>query len=153
MQTKVSVKTKFGWISAYEHNGKIFRIKFGKEKKQNPTKTLNKFKKNLLRFFANKSTKIRSSYQINGTKIQKIIWGDLKKIKFGQTKSYGEIAKKHKISPRYVGKICSQNKLLLAIPCHRVIKSDGSVGGFTSLGGINLKKKLLQFERPIDLIK
>ena len=40
MQTKVSVKTKFGWISAYEHNGKIFRIKFGKEKKQNPTKTL-----------------------------------------------------------------------------------------------------------------
>tara|TARA_Y100000590_G_scaffold256733_1_gene288272 strand:+ start:2192 stop:2653 length:462 start_codon:yes stop_codon:yes gene_type:complete len=153
MKTKISVKTKFGWVSAYENNEKIFRIKFGKEKKQNPSKTLNKFKKNLLKFFNKKTTKIKSSYKINGTKIQKTIWADLKKIKFGQTKSYGEIARKYKISPRYVGKICSQNKLLLAIPCHRVIKSDGSIGGFTSLGGINLKKKLLKFEKTTSFIK
>jgi len=78
---------------------------------------------------------------------KKKIWLELKKIKRGQTKTYGEIAKKYNLSPRYVGKICGQNKLLLAIPCHRVIKSDGSIGGFTSLGGVNLKKKLLEFEK------
>ena len=75
------------------------------------------------------------------------MWGELKNIKFGKTKSYGEIAKKYKLSPRHVGKICGQNKLLLLIPCHRVIRTDGSLGGFTSLGGIKLKKKLLDFEK------
>ena len=71
----------------------------------------------------------------------------LKNIKFGKTKTYGEIAKKYKLSPRHVGKICSQNKLLLLVPCHRVIRTDGSLGGFTSIGGIKLKKKLLDFEK------
>ena len=49
-------------------------------------------------------------------------------------------------SPRYVGKVCGQNNLLLIIPCHRVIKSDGSLGGFSGLGGIKLKNKLLTLE-------
>ena len=71
----------------------------------------------------------------------------LRKIKKGKTKSYGEIAKKFKLSPRYVGKICGQNQHILAIPCHRVIRSDGSLAGFSAMGGINLKKKLLEFER------
>ena len=56
------------------------------------------------------------------------------------------MARKFKISPRHVGKICAQNKIPLAIPCHRVIRSDGSLGGFTARGGIKLKKKLLSFE-------
>ena len=72
---------------------------------------------------------------------------ELRKIKPGYTKTYGEIAKKYKLSPRHVGKICGQNKLLLLIPCHRVIRSDGGLGGFTSVGGVNLKKKLLKFEK------
>ncbi len=79
--------------------------------------------------------------------LQKKIWLELKKIKKGQTTSYGEIAKKYKMSPRHVGKICGQNKLMLLIPCHRVIRTDGSLGGFTSIGGIKLKKKLLKFEK------
>ena len=70
-----------------------------------------------------------------------------KVVKFGKTKSYGEIAKKYKLSPRHVGKICAQNKIPLAIPCHRVIKSDGTIGGFSARGGISLKKKLLDFEK------
>ena len=84
---------------------------------------------------------------IKGNSVQKKVWGELKKIKFGQTKSYGEIAKKYKLSPRHVGKICGQNQIILAIPCHRVIKSDGSLGGFSSIGGVNTKKKLLNFEK------
>ena len=75
------------------------------------------------------------------------MWGELRKIKKGKTKSYGEIAKRLRLSPRYVGKICGQNQHILAIPCHRVIRSDGSLAGFSTIGGINLKKKLLEFER------
>ena len=147
MKNKISINTKIGWISAYENKGKIFRVKFGKTKKQLKSKSLEKFKKNLINFLDKKTSYINASYKIEGSKIQKKVWSELKKIKPGHTKSYGEIAKKYNLSPRYIGKICSQNKLLLTIPCHRVIRSDGNLGGFTSIGGVGLKKKLLDFER------
>mgnify|MGYP001162369677 CR=1 FL=1 len=147
MAQQISVNTRFGWISAFENKGKIFRIKFGKLKQQNKSKTLKKFKKNILKFFNEKSSNIKVPYKLSGNKIQKKIWLELKKIKKGKTKSYGKIAKKYKLSPRHIGKICSQNKLVLLIPCHRVIRTDGSLGGFTSVGGIKLKKKLLEFEK------
>ena len=147
MIKKISIKTKLGWITVFENDEKIFKIKFGKEKKQFQSKILKNFKKNLLKFFSKNTQHIKAPYKIEGNKIQKKVWKELIKIKPGHTKTYGEIAKKFKLSPRHVGKICGQNKLLLSIPCHRVIRSNGSLGGFTSVGGINLKKKLLEFER------
>ena len=147
MTNQISIKTKFGWITVYENKGKIFRIKFGKSKKRSKSKVLKNFKKNLLAYFMSKKTEIKAPYKTAGNKIQKKVWAELKNIRRGKTKSYGEIAKKYKISPRYVGRICSKNKLVLLIPCHRVIRTDGSMGGFTSVGGIKLKKKLLEFEK------
>ena len=147
MIKKISIKTKLGWITAFEENNRIFKIKFGKIKKQTKSELLKNFKRNLSKFFNKQTIYIKAKYRLEGNQIQKKIWKELKNIKFGQTKSYGEIAKKYNISPRYVGKICGQNRLVLLIPCHRVIKSDGSVGGFSSPGGINLKKKLLKFEK------
>ena len=147
MIKQISIKTRVGWISVFECKGKIFRIKFGKLKKQIKSRILVNFKKKILQFFSKKISNIKIPHNIIGNRIQKKVWSELKKIKTGQTKSYGEIAKKCKLTPRHVGKICSQNKLLLIIPCHRVIKTGGSLGGFTSIGGINLKKKLLKFEK------
>ena len=150
MNKQLSIKTKFGWISAFEKDGKIFKIKFGKLKKQKKSKILEKFKENLNNFFNNKTSNIKIPYLLEGNEIQKKVWNQLKKIKKGQTKSYGEIAKKYKLSPRHVGKICGQNKLLLFVPCHRVVRTDGAMGGFSSIGGIKLKKKLLDFEKIVS---
>ena len=147
MTKQISINTKFGWISAYENNGKIFRIKFGKLQKQTKSLILTNFKKNLLKFLSKKISYIKTPHEMKGNQIQKKIWNELKKIQFGSTTTYGTIAKKYKLSPRYVGKICSQNKLPLVIPCHRVIKSDGTLGGFTVIGGVKLKKKILEFEK------
>ena len=147
MIKKISIKTELGWVSAFENNGKIFKIKFGKVKKQSQSKILKNFKKNLIKFFKKRTLNIKAPYKIQGSQIQKKVWSELRKIRLGQTKTYGEIAKKYKLSPRHVGKICGQNKLLLSIPCHRVIRSDGNLGGFTSIGGVKLKKKILEFEK------
>jgi len=136
-----------GWISVFEENRKIFKIKFGKVKEKTKSDELRRFRKNLLRYYNKKPFKIKCKYKITGNLIQKNIWNELKKIKLGHTKTYGEIAKKFKLSPRHVGKICGQNKLPLLIPCHRVVKSDGTLGGFSSIGGTKLKKKLLEFEK------
>jgi|TARA_B100000315_G_scaffold246051_1_gene272888 O-6-methylguanine DNA methyltransferase len=147
MINQISTKTRFGWITAFENHGKIFKIKFGRSKKQTKNKTLENFKKELLKFFNKKISNIKTPHKMVGNPIQKKIWSELKKTKFGHTTTYGKISKKYKLSPRHVGKICGQNNLLLIIPCHRVIRNDGSLGGFTSIGGIKLKKKLLEFEK------
>ena len=143
----ISFKTKFGWITAKEFNKKIYEIKFGKTKNILESKILNQFKNNLTKFLNKKVLDIAGTYSIEGNKNQRKVWNELKKIKPGKTKTYKEVAKKFNFSPRYVGKICGQNKLALAIPCHRVIRSDGSMGGYSAIGGIKLKKKLLNFEK------
>ena len=147
MIKQISIKTKFGWISAFEQNNKIYKVKFGKCKNKSTSNNLRKFKSSLNNFLTKKNKFLRFNTLVVGNAIQKKIWNELKKIRFGKTKSYGAIAKKYKLSPRHVGKICAQNKIILAIPCHRVIRSNGSLGGFSTRGGVSLKKKLLDFEK------
>ena len=118
------------------------------EKKKNikNNKYLFNISKQIKLFLLGKIKEFQLNYKLLGTPLQIKIWNELSKIKYGHKKSYGEIAKKLGTSPRYVGKVCGQNNLLLIIPCHRVIKSDGSLGGFSGLGGIKLKNKLLTLE-------
>ena len=86
--------------------------------------------------------------KLNGTKFQISVWKEIKKIPKGQTKTYKDIAvalKKPK-SSRAVANACGKNPLLIEIPCHRVIRSDGKLGGYSGKGGINQKRKLLKEE-------
>jgi methylated-DNA-[protein]-cysteine S-methyltransferase len=70
-------------------------------------------------------------------------------IKFGYTTTYGALAKKiHRPgSARAVGQVMAHNRLPLIIPCHRVLRSDGQIGGFSAGGGTKLKQKMLEFEQ------
>ena len=86
--------------------------------------------------------------KLNGTKFQISVWEEIKKIPKGQTKTYKDIAlalKKPK-SSRAVANACGKNPLLIEIPCHRVIRSDGKLGGYSGKGGVNQKRKLLKEE-------
>jgi len=78
-----------------------------------------------------------------------------RQVKFGSTISYGELARKagHPGAARAVGGVMSKNPLPLIIPCHRVISSDGRIGGFSAQGGTRLKNRLLQFEREIEILQ
>ena len=82
----------------------------------------------------------------NGTLFQKEVWDKLVTIPFGQTKSYKEIAIEigNPKACRAVGSACGKNPILLLIPCHRVITSDKTLGGFSS--SFSLKKTLLDNE-------
>ena len=145
----ISFKTALGWITVESNNDKIISIKFGKEKNIGVIKNINKFINQIKMYSFGKLKKFDFKYELSGSPLQIQIWRELAKIKYGQTKTYGEIAKKLNTSPRYVGNVCGQNKLLLVIPCHRVVKSDGSLGGFSGLGGLKLKKILLNLEMNV----
>jgi len=148
MENTISFNTKFGRISATETKGKVTSIQFKRLKKKGSSSiNLRKLRDNINAYFKRETNSIKIPIKIFGNPMQKRIWNELKKIKKGKTRSYGQIAKKLKISPRYVGKVCGQNKHILVIPCHRIIRSDGSLAGFSAYGGINLKRRLIQFEK------
>ena len=146
MINSISFNTKFGFINAKEQNNKILSISFGKLKTINPSKILKNLKKDLQNYFSGKKINIKFSSAICGSSLQIKIWKEIKEIPFGQIKSYGEIARKLNTSPRYVGRVCGQNKHLLLVPCHRVIRSDGQLGGYSGTGGLKLKRRLLNLE-------
>ena len=105
----------------------------------------------LRQFFRNRSSSFDVPLAWDGaTDFQKEVWQALRKIPRGQTRSYAQIAQQigRPRAARAVGAACAANPILLLVPCHRVIGSDGSLGGFSS--GIALKKTLLDRERPIS---
>ena len=85
---------------------------------------------------------------LKGTKFQIKVWRYLKKIPIGKVKTYKQVAIgiNSPKSARAVANACAKNPYAPKVPCHRVIKSDGTLGGFSSPGGIKAKKKLLKKE-------
>ena len=89
------------------------------------------------------------SNKLNGTKFQVKVWKELLKIPSGETRTYKEIAILigSPNSARAVANACAKNPYPILVPCHRAIRSDGSLGGYSARGGVNKKKKLLEQER------
>ena len=89
--------------------------------------------------------------KLDGTDFQVSVWKELLKIQRGKTKTYKEIAiaigKPN--SSRAVANACAQNPYAPAVPCHRVVRSDGSLGGYSADGGMERKRELLDMESKL----
>ena len=88
---------------------------------------------------------------MKGTKFQLKVWKYLKTIPKGNLKTYKEVAIgiKSPKSARAVANACGKNPYAPKIPCHRVIRSDGSLGGYSGKGGIQQKRRLLRLEKVL----
>lgn len=82
-----------------------------------------------------------------GTPFQKNVWAALLEIPFGETKTYGEIAKRvdNPKGSRAVGMACNKNPIMIAVPCHRVVGAGGALTGYAY--GTGMKQTLLELER------
>lgn len=82
------------------------------------------------------------------TPFAKSVLSACRDIKFGCTATYSQLAKKtgRPTAARAVGGVMAKNPLPLIIPCHRVVRNDGKLGGFSATGGVALKEKMLQHE-------
>ena len=91
--------------------------------------------------------------KLKGTTLQIKVWKYLKTIPKGQTRTYKQVAVaiKEPKAIRAVANAVGKNPYPIVIPCHRVIRSDGSLGGYSGIGGIKTKQKLL--EKEIDNFK
>jgi|TARA_B100001142_G_C14153312_1_gene585442 O-6-methylguanine DNA methyltransferase len=86
--------------------------------------------------------------KLEGTDFQRRVWKEISKIPFGETRTYKDlaIAIGKPNSSRAVANACGKNPYPVIIPCHRVIRSDGKLGGYSGVGGVKKKKELLKLE-------
>ena len=101
----------------------------------------------LKRYLKGELKRFDCKLDFRGTSFQKKVWAALAKIPYGQTQSYKEIARAigHPKAFRAVGNANGENSIPLILPCHRVIESNGGLGGFGH--GVKVKKQLLEFEK------
>ena len=96
-------------------------------------------------YFAGERTDFDVRMELDGTDFQRQVWSELTRIPYGETISYGEVARRvgRPSAPRAVGQANGRNPIPVIVPCHRVVASDG-IGGYG--GGLNVKRKLLAVE-------
>lgn len=110
------------------------------------TPFLNLVEAQLQEYFAGEREHFDLKYHYHGTEFQEAVWDTIATIDFGETLTYGEIAQRldRPGASRAVGNACGKNPLSIVVPCHRVLASDGRIGGYSS--GSENKKVLLELE-------
>jgi methylated-DNA-[protein]-cysteine S-methyltransferase len=100
----------------------------------------------LEQYFGGKRTEFTFPISTEGTEFDQRVWHELESIPYGETISYGELARRigNPKAARAVGAANGRNPLPIVIPCHRVVSSGGKLGGYG--GGLSLKRRLLDLE-------
>ena len=107
----------------------------------------------LKEYFKGSRTRFAVPLDTKGTAFQESVWKELRKIPYGKTCSYKDIALRirNQKAVRAVGSANGENPLCIIVPCHRVIASDGSLGGYSA--GLRIKTRLLRLEQNTAAIR
>ena len=148
---------EIGELAICEENGKIVLVNVVKTKEdieemaknsiQKETSLIKNTKQQLDEYFAGKRKKFDIPIKLDGTDFQIKVWKELLKIPYGETCSYLDIAKciGNPKASRAVGMANNKNKIIIIVPCHRVIGSNKKLVGYAC--GLDVKEKLLELER------
>ena len=116
-----------------------------------PSAVLNEARRQLERYFARRLQAFDLPLAARGTDFQKSVWKMMREIPYGETATYGGIAMALGSGARAVGTACGRNPLPIIVPCHRVLGSGGTEGGFSGGQGLPTKRKLLALEGVVLL--
>ncbi len=149
MKSRYHYETPIGVVCIEESENAITGLRFHEEKDPMETETplLKEAGRQLKEYFEKKRKVFDLPLKPEGTNFQKRVWAALCTIPYGQTRSYGEIAKQigNEKACRAVGGANNKNPIMIFIPCHRVIGANGSLVGFG--GGLPAKKYMLELEK------
>lgn len=142
-----------GYLTIVSDNHYIRKIVFGKQQLSGDVESseeppiLQLAEQQLMEYLDGKRRTFDLPMLVEGTDFQKSVWNALIRIPFGSVKTYGALAREigSPKSARAVGSACHKNPIVIIIPCHRVVGSNGSLTGFA--GGISVKEALLQQEQ------
>lgn len=142
----ISFATPIGDLSLFEEGGKLVAVEWGRVAGGKSTPLLDRARRQLEEYFEGKRKKFDLPLAAAGTAYQKKVWAAIARIPYGHTKSYGDLAHETDSGPRAVGGACGRNPIGIIVPCHRVLGSQGSLGGYSGGAGLDTKKRLLKLE-------
>ncbi len=142
----VSMKSPIGDLTLFEEDGRIVALDWGWVERGTATPLLTEARNQLDQYFDGERQDFDLPLAPNGSLFQKKVWASLQRIPYGQVRRYGELATELESAPRAVGGACARNPLPIIVPCHRVVGSGGSLGGYSGLEGLDTKRFLLSLE-------
>lgn len=151
-QNLIAFKTPIGIVRVFEESGKVTAIDIavgGAKVLDSNSPVLKQAKAELEKYFAGNLTKFTFPMDIsNGTDFQRSVWKEIQKIKFGQVKTYKDIAEAigKPLAARAVGGAVGSNPIPLAVGCHRVLGATGKITGYSGGKGLPTKRILLKLE-------
>ena len=146
----LNVPSAVGPLTLVEQDGALVRLGWGDTPDDlpsgSPTPLLAEAARQLAAYFGRKLTDFDLPLGPPGSYYQKRIWQTMKKIPYGETWTYGELASRTNTVPRAVGGACGANPIPVILPCHRVVAANGGAGGYSGKGGLRTKSVLLDIE-------
>jgi len=141
--------TSIGTVTISERDGCIISVELASNKNGKCSDVLDEAFAQLEEYLEGKRKVFDLDYSPEGTDFQKDVWSALTRIPYGKTVSYAELAEMsgHAGAYRAAGNANGKNPIPIFIPCHRVIRSDGNIGGYSL--GVDLKTRLLRLEGTI----
>jgi len=147
---KLSKDTPLGPITLVEENDAITSLDWGGSDRDE-TPLLIEAHQQLAEYFAHEREAFDLPLAPKGSDTLLRFLDALRAIPYGETKTYGEIAKETGMSAQAAGQACGSNPIAIIIPCHRVLGADG-LGGFSAKGGVETKVALLKHEGAASLL-
>ena len=149
------VTTELGHVRVTCEDGAVTRVRWGritpKIEDVAPDPVLDEALAQIAAYFAGELTEFTVPVSVSGSAFQKQVCGAMQDIPFGETRTYGDLAKLCEAPAQAIGAACGGNPIPIIIPCHRVLGAN-NLGGFSGSGGIEDKVWLLRHEGAAGLL-
>lgn len=142
----LAFNSPIGPLTVFEEDGAIVAVDWGWPPETDETPLLLRARDQLEEYFDGKRTSFDLPLAPHGSPFQRRVWAALAAIPFGATRTYAALAIELGTAPRALGGACGRNPIPIIVPCHRVLASDGRLGGYSGMDGIETKEFLLRLE-------
>lgn len=147
----IVVDTPVGPLSLHEEGGAITRVSWRRAAPAGRSVVLEEAARQLAAYFAGTRRAFELPLVVQGSALQRAVCAEMAAIPFGETVTYGDIAKALGRPAQAIGQACGGNPIPVIIPCHRVLGASG-LGGFSGEGGVETKVALLRHEGAAGLL-
>ncbi|MEP3296848.1 MAG: methylated-DNA--[protein]-cysteine S-methyltransferase [Pseudoruegeria sp.] len=147
----MSVETQFGPLGLVEEDDAIVRLLWERSETKDDSPLLREGCRQISAYSNGALEVFDLPLRVNGSEFQQMVCREMKAIPFGETVTYGDIAKRIGAPAQAIGRACGGNPIPVLIPCHRVMGAKG-LTGFSGAGGVETKVALLRHEKAAGLL-
>ena len=148
---QMHIDTPVGQLAIDEMDGTITRVRWRATERPSETPLLREACRQVSAYFAGDLTDFDLPLAPAVSEFEKGVLDAMLRIPFGETRTYGDLARELDAQPQAIGQACGANPIPLIIPCHRILAANG-LGGYSGDGGIETKITLLRHERAGGLL-